>query len=130
MSLSNYAENKLLIWAFTADAVPTRPTAWYAAVHDADPTEDGTVGELVAGDDAGFVRKAVTFTTPTTGSSTNVGSVTWTPTAGTYTGSHISIWDALTGGNCWIIGELQTPATIDNANPLVLNIGDMIAALS
>lgn len=129
MSLSNYAENKLLIWAFTTDAAPTRPTAWYVAPHTADPTEDGSVAELVAGVDASFVRKAVTFATPTVGSAASTGAVSWTPVAGTHVVTHVSLWDALTGGNCWMIGALLLPRTVTNANPLSIAIGDLVAVL-
>lgn len=134
MSFTTYGENLLLNWALTA-GVATRPTAWFAALHTDDPTETGSVNEVLLANDAAYTaiagRKSVTFTTATTGISSNVAGIAHTPdaTASAYTVKHISIWDSQSGGNCLMYGQLQVAKTIDNANPLALNIGDIIAAL-
>jgi len=128
MSFSNYAENAALNWLLNTSAV-TRPTAWYVAVHTADPGEDGVDGELGATDDASFVRKEITFGTSTTGVAPSTLGVAWTPTAGSFEVTHVSVWDALTGGNCLISGALVVPRTVTNANPFAIVAGDLIAAL-
>lgn len=128
MSFSNYAENAALNWLFTGSVV-TRPTAWYVAVHTADPTEDGTVGELTTADDSGFVRKSVTFTDAASGNALSSAIVAWTPTTGSFDITHVSVWDDITGGNCLIYGALVIPRTTTNANPFAINAGDLIAAL-
>ncbi|MDA3870692.1 MAG: hypothetical protein PF589_12300, partial [Gammaproteobacteria bacterium] len=57
--------------------------------------------------------------------------VSFTPAAGAtaYTVTYVSIWDASTVGNCLMTGPLAVDRLIDNANPLVIDIGQLIAAL-
>jgi len=68
MSFTTYGENLLINWAFNVDSV-TRPTAWFVAIHTADPTETGATAEMVVGTDADYVRQAVTMGTSSSGSS-------------------------------------------------------------
>ena len=86
---------------------------------------------MVVGTDADYVRQAVTMGTATTGSSASTTQVVFTPAvaAGTYTGTHVSVWTAATAGNCLMYGALATPRSISNANPLTFEIGEIIAAL-
>ncbi len=57
---------------------------------------------------------------------------TFTPAvaASAYDVSYLSIWDASVAGNCIGVAALQAVRTIDNSNPLVIAIGDIIEALS
>jgi len=130
MSFTTYGENLLINWAFNTDSV-TRPTAWFVALHTADPTETGAVAEMVVGTDADYVRQAVTMGTSTTGSSASTTQVVFTPAvaAGTYAVTHVSIWTASTAGSCIMYGVLATSRSISNANPLTFEIGEIIAAL-
>ena len=133
MSFSTYGENLLLNWVFTATG--TAPVALFAALHTGDPTETGAIDEVLVADDAAYTtaagRKSLTYTTSTIGQCSNVAEVSHTPdgTATAYTVTHVSIWDAQTAGNCLMYGTLQVARTIDNANPIVLAIGDIVAAL-
>lgn len=131
MSLSNHAEDMLLTWAFTAASAPTRPTEWFVALHTADPGEACTNSEMIVGTDADYARKSVTFSAPSSGSSASAGSVSHTPAvaAGSYTVTHVSVWDAVTAGNALIYGALVIPRTISNANPFTISAGDLVAAL-
>lgn len=128
--ISTHARNLLLSWMLTAGAA-TRPTAWYVSLHVADP---GTTGadEVVVGTDADYVRKAVTFDTPAAGETDNTGAVTFTAdvAADTYVVTHIGIWDASTGGNFLLGGELAVPETVEASDALVLGIGRIVAALT
>jgi len=130
MSFTTYGENLLINWAFNVDSV-TRPTAWFVAIHTADPTETGATAEMVVGTDADYVRQAVTMGTSSSGSSASTTQVVFTPAAaaGTYAVTHVSIWDAATVGNCIMYGALATPRSISNASPLTFEIGEIIAAL-
>lgn len=132
-ALTNYGEEKLLTWAFTDATAPTRPTAWYVALHTADPGETGLASEVVVGTDADYVRKSVTFADPVAGSGQVVseGAVTWTVDAASagYTVTHISIWDASTSGNCWLKGALPVARALTANQVLTFSIGDLIAAL-
>jgi hypothetical protein len=133
MSLSNFAENLMLDWAFST-GTSARPTAWFVALHTADPTDDGTVGEIIVANDADYIRKtlgASGLAAAGGGQSLSQVAVSFTPAAGAaaYTVTHVSIWDASTVGNCLMVGAVAVPRTIDNANPFVINSGDLIAAL-
>ena len=129
-AFTDFAENLLLNWMFTTGTA-VRPTAWYIALHTADPTETGAVSEVLVAADSAYARKAVTFGASTGGQSLSTLQVAHTPAVGAtaYTVTHISVCDALTTGNVLMKGALLVPRTIDNANPLVLAIGDIVAAL-
>ena len=129
-ALTNYSENLFLDWMFTTGPA-VRPTAWYIALHTADPTEAGNEAEVVVGDDADYVRKAIVFDAAVSGQALSVTQVAWTPASGAaaYQVTHISICDAETAGNVLMKGALLVPRTIDNANPLVISIGDIVAAV-
>jgi predicted 2-oxoglutarate/Fe(II)-dependent dioxygenase YbiX len=129
-AFTNFAENLLLDWMFTTGTA-VRPTAWFVAIHLSDPGEDATGGEVIVADDADYIRKAVTFDAAASGQSLSTSAVTFTPAvaATAYTVTHISIWDASTVGNPFMKGALLVPRLIDNSNPLVISIGDLIAAL-
>lgn len=130
MSLTNTAENLLLDWLFTTNSV-TRPTAWYVALHTEDPTEAGTVGELTTSEDADYVRKAVTMGDAADGQSLSENSISWTVNSGSsgFTVTHGSVWDAATGGNCLMTGELVTPRVLAANDVLPFNIGEIVATL-
>lgn len=127
---TDYAENLLLAWMFTTGAA-VRPTAWYVALHTADPGETGDANEVLVGDDADYTRKTMTYAAPSGGQSLSTLAVAHTPAVGAtaYTVTHLSICDALTAGNVLMKGALAVPRTIDNANPLSLSAGDLIAAI-
>ena len=129
-ALTNYGENLLLDWLFTTGSA-TRPTAWYVALHTADPTEVGTTSEVLVGSDSAYTRKTVTFAAASGGQSLSTLQVAHTPAvaAGSYTVTHISICDAATAGNVLMKGALLVPRLIDNSNPLVIAAGDIVAAL-
>ena len=131
MSFSSYAEDLVLNWAFTVAAV-TRPAAWYVAIHNGDPGADGSLNEQIVANDAAYVRQAVTMGAAASGQSLNTTAVNYTPDAAAadFTVTYLSIWDASTVGNCIIIGPMQVSRTINNANPLAITIGDLIAALA
>lgn len=134
MSLTNTAEDMLVTWMFTDAAAPTRPTAWYVALHTADPGETGATAEVVVGTDADYVRKTVTFADPSTGSGQvlSEGAVTWTVDTASlgYTVTHVSIWSAATAGTCYITGALPVPRALVANGVLTFSIGDIIAALN
>jgi len=96
MSMADYAEAEVAKYLFTAEAMGTRPTAWYVALHTGDPSDTGANNEVFA---AWYVRQAVTFTR-TVGALSNVGAVNFPAvTAAGLTITHVSIKDALNGGN-------------------------------
>lgn len=93
--LTNYGENL---------AAQALDGALYAALHTADPGETGVTGEL-SGD--GYTREAVTMTT-SGDTVSNSGDIVWGPvTANKGTVTHVSVWDAVTAGNCLYKGALD-----------------------
>ncbi len=100
---SNYSEAEIMKYLFTAESMGTRPTTWYVALHTADPTEDGSVAEVT---DAGYARESVAFTR-TLGEVDNDAAVTFGVAVVAYTVTHVSVWDAVTAGNCLAKGALN-----------------------
>lgn len=100
-SISNYAENLIVKWLFTAASV-TRPTSWYIQLHSGAPGENGTGSPIgVLG------RKSVTFAAPADGRIANTATITFTIDAGlSAKATHFTIWDASSGGNCLGWGTL------------------------
>lgn len=129
-AFTNYGETLLLKYMFTTEAL-TRPTAWYVALHTGDPGEVGTANEVVVGTDADYVRKSLTFTTPTADQAPSASAVSWTVNSGSggYTVTHISICDASTSGNVLMKGALAVPRVLVANGVLTFEIGEIIAAL-
>lgn len=126
MSLSNALETLTLTWQFTT-ASATRPTAWFVALHTADPGEVGTVAEVTVGLDADYVRQAVTFATPTTDVALSNAAVAFTvdvASAG-YTVTHFSIWSASTAGTCYGTGALPVPVVLAASATITFASGDI-----
>lgn len=128
-ALTDNAEVLLLNYAFTTGAV-TRPVDWEVSLHTADPTEAGTTAEVLVGNDADYVRKAVTFGGLSGSSLFSQEQLTWTPAVGAtaYEVTHIAVWDR-TNAVPLMKGALLVPRTIDNSNPLVIAAGDIVIAL-
>jgi hypothetical protein len=104
MSISNYAENKLL------DAVGGTSfsvTTAYLQLHTGDPGEDGTAN--AAGE---TTRKAVSVGSASGGSMASSATVEWTNVSTTETVSHWSLWDAASAGNCLWSGALGASASL------------------
>lgn len=128
-ALTDYAEDLVLSWLLTT-ATPTRPTTWFVALHKGDPGETGANAEVAGGDDADYVRKAVTFDAPSAGQSASSTEVTWTVAAasGGYTVTHASVWTESTGGNCLIKGQLIASRTLAPNGVLTFSIGEIVAS--
>jgi len=104
MSISNYAENKLLD-AISGTAFSV--SAAYLQLHTGDPGEDGTAN--AAGE---TTRKAVSFGAASGGSMVSSGTVEWTNVSTSETYSHWSLWDALSAGNALWSGALASSAAV------------------
>jgi len=123
---TNYLETQLRKHLFRTGSF-TKPSQLWVALHTADPTETGAVGEVSGGqyvrvqlnpldanwsapDDTGGVTKNQSMLTYPAPSGANWGSVT-----------HFSIWDdAYASGNALIHGALDTPQTINDGDPAPL----------
>jgi hypothetical protein len=104
MSISNYAENKLLD---TLRNQSFAVTTVYIALHLGDPGEDGTNNDA-----AETTRQAVTWSAASSGSMSSSATLEWTNVAATETYTHWSAWDNATAGNCLWYGDLSASAAV------------------
>lgn len=98
MSISNYAENKLLD---TLRNVSFAVATVYVRLHTGDPGENGTNNNAGEGS-----RQTVTFAAAANGALVSNSNVTWSTVSTSETLAGVSLWDAAgtgsppTGGNC------------------------------
>ena len=125
---TNYAENLVLTWTFTASSA-TRPTSWYVALYTVAPGEAGGGTECSG---TSYARQSVAFsvsgTAPTTAS--NSAAIEF-PTAGGSWGTIVAaaILDASTSGNMIAFADLTTSKTIDTGDVLRFNTGALTITL-
>jgi hypothetical protein len=126
-AFTNHAENLALTWLFTNGAA-ARPTTWYTALHTADPTETGAVGELSGN---GYARQSTTLTVSGNEAS-NSTALTFGPNTGTPWGeiTHISVWDAPSNGNCLAYGALSSPVDMSVGDSLTISSGALDIVLN
>jgi len=110
-AFTDFAEDLLAKWLFD-DVAATRPTAWFVALHTADPGETGAAGEITGA--GGYARQAATFTANGNGTTDNDATITFGPATGADWGTitHVSVWDASTSGNCLIKGALTASKAV------------------
>lgn len=123
--MTNYLESKLANHVLKNTAY-TPPTTLYVAMHTADPTETGTVSEITTATFATYARKAVTLGAESGGVCLNSADVTW-DNCPAITISHLSIWDALTGGNALFYGPLTAAQVMASGNTFRLPTGQLSA---
>ena len=107
--------------SFQAQAFLTSlPATVYVKLHKNSPGPDpGAAGATSPSVET--TRKAVTLAAASGGTRSASTQPSWTSwTAGTETISHISIWDALTAGNCLWTGALSSSKTVSNGDTLTL----------
>jgi hypothetical protein len=104
MTISNYAENKLLD---AVGGVSFAAGGQYVKLHLGDPGEDGTSNAAT-----NATRQAIVFASATSGSMATSSGATWTNVSTTETYSHWSLWDAATSGNCLWTGALSSSAAV------------------
>ena len=106
MSISNYAENKILDHV-TGEASWTMPTTVYVKLHTGDPGEAATNNAATE-----TTRKAASWSAASSGSIATSATIEWTNVSTTETYSHWSLWDASTAGNALWTGALSASAAV------------------
>lgn len=115
-AVTDYAENLVLDAILGDDHGGSIPDVIYVALFTSDPTEAGS-GTEVSDDGTGYARVEVendTTNWPAAASSTKVNGTTITfPEVEDDWGivTHWAIFDAATGGNALLYGELAVPVT-------------------
>lgn len=123
MSATNYAEQKILDHLLGTTSF-TMPAAPWIKLHTGDPGEDATAN--AAGN---TTRKQVTFgaTASPSGVATSTSSADWTNVSTAETYSWYSTWDASTGGNPLLVGQLTAAVTVAVGDNFSLPIGSLTA---
>jgi len=106
MSISNYAENKILDHV-TGEAAWTMPTTVYVKLHTGDPGEAATSNAATE-----TTRKAASCAVASSGSIATSATIEWTNVSTTETYTHWSLWDASTAGNALWTGALSASAAV------------------
>ena len=81
------------------------PATLYAKLHIGNPGAAGTSNAA-----AETTRKSFTRGTSTVGTCSNAADLDWASVSATEDYSHVTIWDASSGGNCWWVGVLAASA--------------------
>ena len=123
MSISNYAEDKLLKVVFNNTAFGAVATT-YIKLHTGNPGEDCT-----SNPSAMTTRVAASWATAASGSVATNASVTFTSMPANETITHISVWDAASGGNPLWYGALTTSRGVLIGDSLQFPSGQIIATL-
>lgn len=123
MSISDYAENKILDHTLGGTAF-AQPAGVFVKLHVGDPGEAGANNPA-----SETTRKAATFAAASGGSKASNADVQWTNVAATETYSHVSLWDASTGGNCLWYGPLTASVTVTAGGTFTMASGSLIATL-
>lgn len=130
-AFTDYAENKIVDALFRGQPL-NAPATWYVALHTTADNDAGTARVEVAG--GSYARVPITATlanwagtqgagttvasTGSSGTTSNNGAITFAaPTANWGTVAGMGLYDALTGGNEWVYGALQTPKTVNSGDP-------------
>ena len=121
-AFSNYAEDLIMNWIMRNTG--TAPTTWFVALHTADPGETGATAELSGN---GYARQSVTFNASSGGLVDNTAELTFGPNITTNWGAvtHVSVWSAVTAGNCLMYGALSASVTINVNDTLKFAAGTL-----
>ena len=113
MDFTNYGAEQTLRWVLEQTA-QAPPTLFFVALHIGDPGADGVSNPAEETLRVEYIPDTIDDTGGGTGEAfvLNVGDINWENLAATETFSHVSIWDALTGGNSWYKGALVAPVQV------------------
>jgi hypothetical protein len=103
----------------------TDPAAFHVKLHLADPGSAGTTSPA-----ANTTRQAVTFSAASGGAITNSAAVTWTSVSNTEVYTHVSFWDASSGGNFLGSDALNASASVTAGDTFQIPIGDLDLTLT
>lgn len=102
----------------------TEPAAFYVKLHLGDPGASGASNAA-----ANTTRQSVTFSAASAGAITNSAAVTWTSVPNTETYSHISFWDAVSGGTFIGSDALDVARSVTAGDTFEIAIGDLDLSL-
>lgn len=101
------------------------PATLYVKLHTGNPSAAGTSNAAGTTTRVSFVRDAAS-----SGATQNTGAITWSTLSANETISHVSLWDASSGGNCWGVLALTASKTVTTADTLTINAADLDLAVT
>ena len=128
MSFTDYLEQKILEHTFRNTAY-TSPTTVYVGLLSAAPT-DSTAGTELSGN--GYARQACAFDAFSGGKSVaNTSAETFTASGGSWiTITHFGVYDASTGGNLLVYGEIGPSVQVSDGESFIIDAGKLVIELS
>lgn len=115
MSATDFFEN-VIANHFFGNTPATVPGTYYLALHTSAPGENGASGEVSGGS---YVRKSITnnttqFPNASGGVKSNGAAITFVvPTADWGNVGWWSLWDASSGGNCYVVSDGFTAVAVN-----------------
>lgn len=98
----------------------SEPADFYVKLHLGDPGAAGTGSPA-----SETTRKQATFSAASGGAITNSAALTWTSVAATETYSHVSFWDAVTGGTFLGSDALDSARSVTAGDTFEIAAGDL-----
>lgn len=121
MSMTLFAKNETLGYAFTALTLETRPVSWEVSLHTGDPGNTGA-NEVT---DAAYVRQAVVFELDdVAGAVSNDAEIVFPAAAAEYTFTYVAVVD--NAGNFWCKQLLSAPRVIAIAGSARIATGELL----
>ncbi len=122
MSISDYLETRILDAVFNNTSLAIAAT--YIKLHIGDPGEAGTANPA-----ANTTRQAASWGAATGGNIFTDTTITFASVPATETYTHLSVWDAPSGGNHLWYGPLNAPYPVNVGDTFVLSNGTVVASL-
>lgn len=123
-SLSDYLENAVADLVLNGTAFTALSTV-YVKLHLGAPGESGTANAATE-----TTRKAATFGAAASGVSTSDADISWTSYPAAETVTHVSVWDAVSSGNCLLTGALTASKTMGVGDTLTIPTGSMTLTMA
>lgn len=96
----------------------------HVQLHTANPGDDGTVAPA-----SGIGRSSGTFGNFASKSNSNTTDIVFNSVPA-QTITHVSLWDASSGGNCLFYHQISAPFVVTDGQTLTFAIGDFINTLT
>lgn len=114
MPSSTYLANGLINYIYRGQAF-TAPSTYWIALHSANPTAAGLLATELTG--GSYVRLEASFTSPSSGSSTNETELFFDGLPSAAAVGYISVWDSSSAGNM---------LSYDDFTSVAVNAGDAV----
>jgi len=123
---SDHGALQSLQWIL-AQGTPVAPVSLYVQLHIGDPGADG-LGNPAANTERMAIPfdAAANLNTDGRAQASSNANVSWPSVPADETYSHISLWDALTAGNCWYKDAMLAPVPVTTGGAFVFPIGQTI----